>query len=85
MMDKATEMMQQAGAAAEDQLPSTPSLDSANVVVSWGNRAPTFVVSDGGKKSVLRDYSTGILQSVVLLAVGVVGTVGGAAWLLGLV
>jgi hypothetical protein len=84
MMEKATEMMQQAGAAAEDQLPSTPSLDSANVVVSWGNRAPTFVVSDGGKKSVLRDYSTGILQSVLLLAVGVAATVGGAAWFLGL-
>jgi hypothetical protein len=84
MMDTATEMLEQAGAAAEDQLPSTPALDSANVVVSWGNRAPTFVVSDGGKESVLRDYSTGILQSVVLLAVGVAATVGGAAWLLGL-
>ena len=85
MMEKATEMMQQAGAAAEDQLPSTPSLDSANVVVSWGNRAPTFVVSDGGKKSVLRDYSTGILQYVVLTAVGAAAAVGGVAWLLGLI
>ena len=85
MMNKATEMMQQAGAAAKDQLPSTPALESANVVVSWGNRAPTFVVSDGGKKSVLRDYSTGILQYALLTVVGVAAAIGGVAWLLGLV
>ena len=85
MMDTANEMMQQAGAAAADQLPSTPALESANVVVSWGDRAPTFVVSDGGKKSVLRDYSTGILQSGVLTVVGAAASVGGVAWLLGLV
>ncbi len=85
MMDTATEMMQQAGAAAKDQLPSTPALDSERVVVSWGNRAPTFVVSDGGKKSVLRDYSTGILQYVGLALAGVVVSAGAVAWLLGLI
>jgi hypothetical protein len=77
--------MQQAGDAASEALPSTPSLDSANVVVSWGNRAPTFVVSDGGKKSVLRDYSTGIAEYVLLTVVGVAASLGGVAWLLGLV
>ncbi len=84
MMDKATEMMQQAGAAASDTLPPTPALDDAPAVVSWGDQAPTFVVSDQGKGSVLRDYSTGAAKYAVLAIVGIALAVGAVAFGLGL-
>jgi hypothetical protein len=77
--------MQQAGSAAADQLPSTPVLDDAPVVVSWGQQAPTFVVSDQGKGAVLRDYSTGVAKYALLSVVGAAVIVGGIAFGLGLV
>jgi len=76
MMDQATEMVQQAESAVEDRLPATPSLDGERVVVSWGEQAPTFVVSDKGKGSVLRDYSTDVGKYALLTLVGVAVAVG---------
>jgi len=84
-MEQASEVFQGARDVAADALPETPAVDDASVVVSWGEQAPTFVVSDQGKGSVLRDYSTGIATYALLTIVSVAVAVGAAAFALDLV
>lgn len=85
MQDQMADVAQQAKSTAERALPDTPALDRASVVVSWGERAPTFVVSDQGKGSVVRDYSTGVFRYGLLTLAAAGAVVGAFAWLIGLV
>lgn len=60
--------------SAEDgTLAETPLLNNARTVISWGVTAPTFVVSDQGKSSVVSDYRNRVLVSggITLVAAGV--------------
>ena len=85
MHEQMSGLLQQMSSRADEAMPETPALEEASVVVSWGERAPTFVVSDQGKKSVVRDYSTGVLGYGLLTVAGAVGAVGAVAWGLGVV
>lgn len=74
--EQVTAVVEQAESVAQDRLPSTPALENERAVVSWGQQAPTFVVSDQGKGSVLRDYLTDVLKYGLVALVGVAIAVG---------
>lgn len=81
MMGQMTEMFEQGREAIADQMPATPTLDEAGVVVSWGKQAPKFIVSDQGKSAVVRDYTKTVINYVLLTTVA--AAIGIAAILIG--
>lgn len=85
LADRASQMVEQASRIQSESMPDVPAIEGATSVVSWGQKAPTFVISDQGKGSVVRNFSTSVVKyaALTLLFVGVAA--GAVAFALGLV